>query len=105
MKLKIIPKGKKEREKLHKQKSNSSLSGMGSGSGVSDLYHQDKAWSRYLFRNRNYFPWRDVPDSANWIPRMGQIGLAFVIDIGDLEQDLDFDSVLSAVKKWLGLQL
>ncbi|XP_035770853.1 diacylglycerol kinase eta [Neolamprologus brichardi] len=27
MKLKIIPKGKKEREKLHKQKSNSSLSG------------------------------------------------------------------------------
>lgn len=27
MKLKIIPKGRKEKEKLHKQKSNSSLSG------------------------------------------------------------------------------
>lgn len=27
MKLKIITKGKKEKEKLHKQKSNSSLSG------------------------------------------------------------------------------
>lgn len=31
MKLKIIPKVKKEREKLHKQKSNSSLSGKRSG--------------------------------------------------------------------------
>uniref|UniRef100_A0A674NMM0 Diacylglycerol kinase n=2 Tax=Takifugu rubripes TaxID=31033 RepID=A0A674NMM0_TAKRU len=40
MKLKIIPKVKKEREKLHKQKSNSSLSGtwdMRSGPGEADL--------------------------------------------------------------------
>lgn len=38
MKLKIIPKGKKEREKLHKQKSNSSLSGKRPSHTLEPLY-------------------------------------------------------------------
>lgn len=38
MKLKIIPKVKKEREKLHKQKSNSSLSGIRLGQGSNCVF-------------------------------------------------------------------
>ena len=49
MKLKIIPKVKKEREKLHKQKSNSSLSGESSGRVVDKLVDPNRSEQKGSF--------------------------------------------------------